>query len=107
VSAGSYSLIDNIFSNDISLIYKSGIIESDFSDHFSIFTCSKLEKEKRQFTKEEKTCFDYRYLEDLNNFLVENLENFQNETNPEQACSKLIEVYHNGKYKIFKKEKNI
>ena len=96
VSTESCTLIDNIFCNDISIINHSGVIETDLSDHFAIFSSTIINIERKPNAKESKECFDYHYIENLNEFLVSELENYESETNPESACNKLIESYTKG-----------
>lgn len=93
---GSGTLIDNIFCNDISVIHHSGVIKTDFSDHFSIFCSSNINLEKKSKTDEVRASFDYSHIDDLKQFIVEELKNFQLEINPEKACDILINAYSTG-----------
>ena len=102
VSNDTFTLIDNIFCNDFSFLYQSGVIKTDFSDHFSIFSSSSINLDQKHFTKNTRVCFDYHYIDALNEYLVNELQNFQSETNPENACNMLIESYTKGVAKFSK-----
>jgi len=105
VSRESSTLIDNIFCNDISIVELSGVIKSDFSDHFSIFSSSDITLEKKPSANEVKACFDYHYIDNLNEFLVNELEDFQSVTSPERACNIIINAYSKGIAKFSKTKK--
>ena len=106
VSGDSATLIDNIFCNDISVIHQSGIIKTDFSDHFSIFSTSNICVEKKMKTEKIQASFDYNYTEDLQHFLAVELESFQNECDPENACNLLLNAYKDG-IAMFSKTKRV
>jgi hypothetical protein len=66
ISNTSHSLIDNIFCNDAqSNRYISGIIVTDISDHFPVFTIN-----VKYQTKAQQTTYKYR------NYSARNIENF-------------------------------
>lgn len=102
VSKGSITLIDNIYCNDISMIDQSGVIKTDFSDHFSIFSSSNISLEKNLKDDEVRATFDYKNLDEFKEFLQNELENFQSETDPENACNLLIDAYAKGIAKFSK-----
>ena len=102
VSNSSVTLIDNIFCNDISVINESGVIKTDFSDHFSIFSSLNLKSQNKSTTRETKVSFDYNYTNNLKQFLIDDLQDFQNEDNPDNACSILLNSYKKGITKFSK-----
>ena len=102
VATGSVTLIDNIFCNDISVLQQSGVIRTDFSDHFSIFTISSTILEKKTYLKDVKTFFDYKHIDSLKQFLDNELETFRSETDPEDACNMIIDCYTKGINKFSK-----
>ena len=105
VSTESSTLIDNIFCNDISLVQQSCVIKTYFSDHFSVFSSLDITPEKKTSSNKVNKCFDYRYINNLNEFLVTELEDFQSEMNPEIACNKIIDAYNKGIAKFSKNRK--
>ncbi len=61
-----YTLIDHILSNTVNTNTKSGVLVSDISDHFLIFTSPSYTKISRKHT----TCT-------ARNFCKQNIENFK------------------------------
>ena len=93
----SYTLLDNIFCNDLSRVMHSGIILDDMSDHFPVFgslslnmSCSNAQKPVT------RQVFDYRRINEFNSFLSNNLVSITNEQNPEIIADKIIQVYNEG-----------
>ena len=105
VSNGSFTLIDNMFCNDLSVLHQSGVIMSDFSDHFSIFSSSKIYLEKNIKVEEYRTSFDYSHIDALKEFLANELENLHTVDNAEDACNKLIDSYTEGVAKFSRKKR--
>ena len=99
-SENKLSLIDNIFTNNLDFVTRSGIIYSDSSDHFPIFvSCAP------QPAPQKPSCykvFDKSKFEELLSYITANLHNFTNVTDPEEACNILINAFQNGieKYSI-------
>ena len=59
LTSHSATLIDHIYTNKISSKVKSGIIISDVSDHFGIFTCIKTKFKYNTFSKyKNMRCFN-------------------------------------------------
>ena len=94
----SYTLLDNIFCNDLSEVVHSGVIMNDLSDHFPIFSslvfnvsslCGTHKRIKQQM-------FNYTKIDEFNMFLSENLECLNNEQNPNIMANKIIQVYNEG-----------
>ena len=55
----SATLIDHIYTNQISSKVKIGILISDVSDHFGIFTCIKIKLKYNTFSKcKNMRCFN-------------------------------------------------
>ena len=102
-SDNKLSLIDNIFCNNLDFVTKSGIIYDDMSDHFPIFVCCapQLPPKKVDF----HTVFDKSKYEELSSYLMEELQNYTDITDPERACNLLINAYQKGiqKYSITRK----
>ena len=96
VTTDTCTLIDNIFCNDLSYIEQSGLLLTDFSDHFTIFAISNLVVEKPLNPKAPTRCFDYRQIDNFTTFLSENLAHIFNETDPDVACSSIIRAYQEG-----------
>ena len=96
VTADSSTLLDNIFCNDLTCIQFSGVIKSDFSDHFSIFALSDIEIEQSQNSKAPITCFNYRQIDELMVHLQTELAGLSDVTDPEEACNTVINAYKSG-----------
>ena len=92
----SYSVIDNIFCNNLSLIDNNGIILDDSSDHFPIFATIKFEVQIKKSEREVQSIFDYDKLPQLTDHLVQTLAEFENINDPEVACEQLISAYTSG-----------
>ena len=95
----SYTLIDNIFCNDLSKVAHSGIILSDLSDHFPIFTSlninTKNASRHQQICKEQQV-FDYRRIDDFNTYISNELINIYDETCTDLIANKIIYAYNSG-----------
>ena len=96
VASTSVTLLDNIFCNDVARISKTGIILTDFSDHFSIFAIIKTSREKDVNNRETKTTFSYKEINSFKEHLVSRLDNLDKENDPEQACTHIINAYSEG-----------
>ena len=96
VAATSTTLLDNIFCNDISKIATTGIILTDFSDHFSIFAATTDLREKPVNTKRTKTTFSYKHIDRFKDFIATKLNDLNLEQDPEQACERIINAYSEG-----------
>ena len=95
----SYTLLDNIFCNDLSKVMHSGIIMHDLSDHFPIFSslCFNMSSTAHHTHKSSVLqLFDYRRIDELKLFLSQNLENINNEHDPDIIADKIIQVYNEG-----------
>ena len=101
----SSSLLDNIFLNDITSFQKSGIILSDFSDHFPVFVSFNFQLKYAE-KKSQYTYFDFRRLQDFNNLLENKLQDFDNNTDANTACDALTEAYADGIQQCSKSSKN-
>ena len=91
----SSTLLDNIFTNDLSLVKDSGVIVEDLSDHFPVFLTLNLKPNKHQ-DRIYKTIFDKRKVNELNDFIIEKLKFFQRNTDANAACTELIQTYTDG-----------
>lgn len=103
----SYTLLDNIFCNDLSRVMHSGIILNDLSDHFPIFSSLnfKLDScEEHRATMQQ--VFNYRKINEFNMFLSENLECLNNEQDPNIMVDRIIQVYNEG-IKMFSYTKHL
>ena len=96
VSSTSFTLLDNIFCNDISRITHSGVIKTDFSDHFTVFVATNISRDKIQYKKQTQTSFNYHYINDLKEYLITNLANLGDDQDPENACNTIINAYNEG-----------
>lgn len=98
ISSTRSSLIDNIFSNSLDLEHMSGVIQTDISDHFPVFTISKL-----NFLIKSDSHITFRSYTDnnTNRFIElirqENWSPSHTQTNPQNAftefCNKLKAVH--------------
>ena len=98
-SSSSSTLIDNIFCNDLSKVAHSGIILNDISDHFPIFASLSINVNSNDniLNKSNKTLtFDYKRIDEFNQFLSEKLQTIENETCPEFIANKIIATYNEG-----------
>ena len=102
------SLIDNIFCNNLSLVRCSGIIIDDLSDHFPIYISvnmtikdDKLAEKCKHFTR-----FNYRCVEEMKQFLNQELENILQENDPDLIAERIIKAYHDGIEKYSYKQSN-
>ena len=102
ISLMSSTLIDNIFTNDLSKVTMSGIVITDISDHFVIFTTTLTKHENPHKSNETKTIFDYKQIDNLTQYLITELDDINTLKDPERACTKIIEAYKNG-IKMFSK----
>ena len=98
---GSSTLLDKIFVNNHNFFQSSGIIIDDLSDHFPVFNLFRF-KCIPSSNNERKTIFNMNKLNDLSEFLVNKLFNFQSLTDPNEACEKLIGAYMEGMEKYSK-----
>ena len=96
VTTETCTLLDNIFCNDLAFIQRSGLITSDFSDHFTIFATCDLVVEKPVRTNTPIKCFDYRQINNLNKHLASKLAGVLHETDPEVACNLILDEYKIG-----------
>ena len=74
-------------------VHTSGILYDDTSDHFPVFATLNANIVLSNETRETKVMLDYSKINQFTNELVEYLDNFQNTTDPEKACSILLEAY--------------
>ena len=91
-----HSLIDNIFSNNLTLVNKTGIILDDTSDHFPIFSTLNFAVTPTGKKREIQYRFDYHKIDDLARHLQHSLDGFEAITDPETACDRIITAYMNG-----------
>ena len=98
VQDSSASLIDNIFTNNLSIIERNGIIIDDTTDHFPIFAVANIDVgiQKAKNNQEPVKQFNYHKIPELINHLVQALADFENITDPEIACNTLIMAYSSG-----------
>ena len=96
IAPKSSTLIDNIFTNDISRILLSGIILTDISDHLAIFVTTNMETNKSRNISEKRKIFDYKQIDNFKLYLVSRLDNLNIHTNPEAACEQITEAYKEG-----------
>ena len=89
------TLLDNVFTNDLTVICSSGIFVDDLSDHFPIFASLKFTNIKRH-DRECITVFDKSKMADLNDFLLLRLKNFQKNNDVNMASEELVEAYVHG-----------
>lgn len=89
------SLLDNIFSNNIELVNRTGVIFEDFSDHFPIFASCCLQL-NGSLQKSTRKIFDQRKLPDLREFLSGQLQNFCSIDDPNQASESLVQAFMVG-----------
>ena len=92
----SHSLLDNIFCKNLDIIYKSGIITDDTSDHFPIFSVLKLNVPVYKSKTKSMNVFDFRKINELSDHVLECLHNFENISDPEEASQKLIGAFQSG-----------
>ena len=91
-----WSLLDNIYYNNIEEADSSGIIYDDLSDHFPIYISLKLVAKKIPNRRKQIKCFDYRRISDLQSYLQTELHGFTNVTDPNTACEMLLQAYTKG-----------
>ena len=96
VTLSSCTLIDNIFCNDISKIVTTGVILTDISDHFSIFAVTIIYRVNNEQSNKVITAFNYQKMDDFMQHLDSSLQHLSLESDPEQACEKIIEAYTDG-----------
>lgn len=92
----SLSLIDNIYSNNLSLIKDSGIIIEDTTDHFPIFINLTIKLPPQRETLEKAKRFDFHKIPELKDHLLHALRDFENVNDPEQASLMLVNAYTSG-----------
>ena len=95
VQNASFSLIDNIFCNNLNIIQASGIILDDISDHFPIFININMEMTVHK-AKEEKLAFDSHKIPELTSHLAHELSDLESITDPDKICDKIINAYISG-----------
>ena len=95
ISANCSTLLDNIFVNDHKYLQSSGIIIEDLSDHLPIFNSFNFSHSRCDNDK-IKRVFDFNKIDDLNNFLLNELQDFQTLNDPNEACDRLINTYTRG-----------
>ena len=95
------SLLDNIFVNNSNFHCRSGIILDDLSDHLPIFSSFSLSD---TYSSDRKTVkvFNKTKLHELRCFLANALDDFQNHTDAQAACSKILSSYDEGINKFSK-----
>lgn len=91
-----HSLLDNFFTNDLSLLNSSGIIIDDISDHFPIFISLSLNQILPKTIDNKSSVLDKNKICDLRCFLQQKLQNFQSNTDANIACNELINVFQEG-----------
>ena len=96
ITPTSSTLIDNIFTNDLSKIVVPGVIVTDLSDHLVIFTTANVENKILEKKDKERTVFDYNKIEHLKGHLIESLDDLTTQTDPELACIQIIQAYKDG-----------
>ena len=95
----SCSLIDNIFCNDLSKVMHSGIILSDLSDHFPIFSslnCNTSTHEPKVHHATTLKVFNYNKIDEFNSFLIDKLENVETETFPDIIANTIVNALNEG-----------
>ena len=104
VSTTSKTLIDNIFTNDLTRIQLSGIILTDISDHLPVFAATHTTSSESKKTEgyRKKTVFDYKNVDNLIQHLVHKLEDLTSQADPELVCEKIIHTYMEGITKLSK-----
>ena len=102
-SDNKFSLLDNIFCNNMDCLFQSGIIYDDSSDHFPVFVSCALELPPRK--PGSRTVFDKNKFDELSAHLMEHLQHFTEIDDPELACNALIEAYKTGILKFSVKVK--
>ena len=100
----SIALLDNIFINDLSFYYSSGVFSEDISDHFPIFFSFHFTKTDHKDTQ-YVTTFNYHKLQELNDFLQLQLTDFQKNNNANIASEQLLKAYSDGINAFSKKYK--
>ena len=97
ISDEKCSLIDNIFCNNLELVTSTGIIFEDLSDHLPIFACClPLLNTPRSDDWNNKRVFDKSKIENLKQYLVSQLHNFCEITDPDDAAHCLVTAYTSG-----------
>lgn len=91
-----YSLIDNIFCNNLTFVNTSGIILDDTGDHFPIFTTLDFTVNPKGSKREIQRQFDYHKIPELTEHISKSLENFEYITDPETAGDIIITAYTSG-----------
>jgi hypothetical protein len=74
------TLIDNIFSNDLALIYSSGLLINDISDHLPIFLFSKHAKRNKDY-------HHYKMIRRINDNNIQLMKNELSEQNWNLVCN--------------------
>ena len=94
----SYTLLENIFCNDLSKVMHSGVVLNDLSDHFPIFTSLRFNVSSEGKNKKPNTqiIFNYSKIEEFKLYLSENLENVMDESDPNIIADKITKVYQEG-----------
>lgn len=90
------SLIDNIYSNNLSIVQGSGILLEDTTDHFPVFVSLKVNVVKNKESHHTLSRFDYNRIPELTDFLLHKLDNFENILDPDIASNTLINAYALG-----------
>ena len=96
VSKTRLSLLDNIYCNNISINDDPGIIYTDLSDHFPVFTTIKTIKPCNTRKMNTITAFNYNKIPDLQNHLQNDLRDITHVTDPNVACERIIHFYTIG-----------
>ena len=97
----SKTLLDNIYINRTTKVLKSGVIMHDLSDHFPIFMTLNFDTSFQEQSPQHRV-FDKRKMEQLNEYLMEKLQNYQMITDPNEACNILTQSYMDGIAKFSK-----
>ena len=96
-SNSSNTLLDNIFSNSINKVSISGILLHDMSDHFPIFASMQHSFNiHTNDTYKTISTFNYAKLNDLKDFLAQNLANIEDETDPNIVANIITTAYNTG-----------
>ena len=89
------SLIDNIFINEDSFFQTSGIVIEDLSDHFPVFVNLKF-KQGTETKNLPKQVFDMRKVPELNEYIQNELNDYQSITDANKACEVLVNTFTRG-----------
>ena len=77
----------------------SGIILSDLSDHFPIFSslsCNTGTHEPKVHHATTLKVFNYNKIDEFNSFLIDKLENVETETCPDIIANTIVNAFNEG-----------